>query len=343
MHNGLVSVVLPIYKTEKYLDRCITSIVNQTYKNLEILLIDDGSPDGCPQMCEEWASRDNRIKVIHKANAGLGMARNTGIENAAGEYICFFDSDDYLALDTIEKTYQMAKEERSDIVLFGFSNIDQAGNVVRSTVPQADKVTYSGEEVQSLFLPDLITAKKGSLRQNLYMSACMCLYSMLLIQRTKWRFVSEREIISEDVYSLLCLYKYVDRVSVLQEALYFYCENGTSLTHTYRKERFERICHFHETSVNKARELGYSREVIYRLQEPFLSFVIAALKMITKSDCSEREKKKEIKKIVHSDYLRQICWSKERNNASLGRKVFSFFLKKGWFEGCYLLLKLVCK
>ena len=101
MQQGLISVVLPVYHTERYLDRCVTSVVNQTYSNLEIILVDDGSPDRCPQMCDEWAKKDSRIRVVHKQNAGLGMARNSGIEAATGEYICFFDSDDYVALDTI--------------------------------------------------------------------------------------------------------------------------------------------------------------------------------------------------------------------------------------------------
>ena len=87
----LVSVVLPIYNVEKYMDRCINSIINQTYKNLEIILVDDGSPDNCPQKCDDWGIKDSRIKVVHKKNAGLGMARNTGIENATGDYICFID------------------------------------------------------------------------------------------------------------------------------------------------------------------------------------------------------------------------------------------------------------
>ena len=110
MKAGLVSIVLPIYNVEKYLDRCIESVINQTYRNLEILLVDDGSPDDCPQKCEEWAKKDGRIKVIHKANAGLGYARNTGIENASGEYICFFDSDDYIDPSTIEKAYNTAQK-----------------------------------------------------------------------------------------------------------------------------------------------------------------------------------------------------------------------------------------
>ena len=97
-----MSIVVPIYNVEKYLDRCIKSIVSQTYGNLEILLVDDGSPDDCPRVCDEWAEKDSRIKVVHKLNAGLGYARNTGIENATGKYICFFDSDDYIEPDTID-------------------------------------------------------------------------------------------------------------------------------------------------------------------------------------------------------------------------------------------------
>ena len=91
-----ISVIVPVYKVESYLERCLISIVNQSYSNLEILLVDDGSPDSCPRMCDELAGMDGRIKVIHKANGGLSDARNVGIEAAAGEYIMFVDSDDYI-------------------------------------------------------------------------------------------------------------------------------------------------------------------------------------------------------------------------------------------------------
>ena len=132
MELGLVSIVLPVYNVEKYLDRCIESVVGQTYSNLEIILVDDGSPDRCPQKCEEWAKRDKRIKVIHKANSGLGYARNTGIEYASGEYICFFDSDDYVAQDTIEKAYATAKTSNSDMVLFGHYDVDAQGKIMKA-------------------------------------------------------------------------------------------------------------------------------------------------------------------------------------------------------------------
>lgn len=343
MNDALVSVVLPIYGVEKYLDRSINSIVNQAYSNLEILLIDDGSPDNCPAMCDEWALRDSRIKVIHKQNAGLGMARNTGIENATGEYICFFDSDDYVALDTIEKAYAVAKQEKADCVLFGFSNVNGSGVVYKTFVPETEKRTYDGSEVQELFLPDLIATGPQSTRRNLCMSACMEMYSMELIRNCNWRFVSERDIISEDVYSLLCLYKHVKRVSVLPEALYFYCENSTSLTHTYRKDRFERICHLHYECVKKACEPGYDPRIIGRFQEVFVSNVIAAMKMIMQADCPEKEKKAEIRKIVRSDYLRKFKWDPALKSESVKRNVFVLFLRMRSFWGCYLLVKLACK
>lgn len=95
----LISVVVPIYNVEKYLDRCISSIVNQTYKNLEIILVDDGSPDNCPQMCDEWANKDNRVKVLHIENGGAGNARNVGFEYSSGEWVAFIDSDDFIDLN----------------------------------------------------------------------------------------------------------------------------------------------------------------------------------------------------------------------------------------------------
>lgn len=105
MNKPLISVIVPIYKVEDYLDKCIISIVNQTYSNLEIILVDDGSPDNCPQMCNEWEKKDQRVKVIHKQNGGLSSARNKGLEVCTGEYIGFVDSDDYIAPNMYEKLY----------------------------------------------------------------------------------------------------------------------------------------------------------------------------------------------------------------------------------------------
>lgn len=123
MPSGLISIIVPIYKVEKYLDRCIDSIVRQTYRNLEIILVDDGSPDRCPDICDEWAKRDSRIKVIHKVNGGVSSARNAGLEIANGEYISFVDSDDRL-IDTMEETLLREMESPDvGIVECGFREV----------------------------------------------------------------------------------------------------------------------------------------------------------------------------------------------------------------------------
>ena len=111
----LVSVIIPIYKVEKYLERCVSSIVGQNYNNLEIILVDDGSPDNCPAMCDEWASRDARIRVIHQKNRGLSAARNKGIDIAQGEFICFVDSDDYVEVTMIEDMVRAQKIGRAHV------------------------------------------------------------------------------------------------------------------------------------------------------------------------------------------------------------------------------------
>lgn len=113
--NPLISVIVPIYNVEKYLARCVDSIVNQTYKNLEIILVDDGSPDLCPQMCDDYAEKDSRIKAVHKKNGGLSDARNAGMAVATGEYISFIDSDDYVSDDFFECLLDVMNKENSDI------------------------------------------------------------------------------------------------------------------------------------------------------------------------------------------------------------------------------------
>lgn len=125
--EALVSVIVPVYKVEPYLDRCVSSIVSQTYRNLEILLVDDGSPDRCGQMCDDWALKDSRIKVIHKPNGGLSDARNAGIRASKGEYIAFVDSDDYLSCEMIEKLYQAACSASAKMALCNINCINDAG------------------------------------------------------------------------------------------------------------------------------------------------------------------------------------------------------------------------
>ena len=113
--NDLISVIIPVYKVEEYLCRCVDSVLAQTYGNLEIILVDDGSPDGCPAMCDAYAGQDARIRVIHQENAGLSGARNAGIDAARGQWLAFVDSDDYLAPDFLECLYRACVDTGSEL------------------------------------------------------------------------------------------------------------------------------------------------------------------------------------------------------------------------------------
>ena len=116
MKNDLISIIIPVYKVEKYLEKCIESVLKQTYTNLQIILVDDGSPDNCGKICDEYAKKDSRIEVIHKANGGLSDARNVGISKAKGRYIGFVDSDDYIKEDIRNKENGIREYSRLDIL-----------------------------------------------------------------------------------------------------------------------------------------------------------------------------------------------------------------------------------
>lgn len=147
-----ISVIVPIYKVEQLLSRCIDSIINQTYKNLEILLIDDGSPDRCGIICDEYAKRDNRIKVVHKQNGGLSDARNKGIEMASGAYLSFIDSDDYISPFFIETLYTMCKNNHCDIAQCNFRRVY---NDVLSTENSTSNIKiYTGKEMTEKIYTD---------------------------------------------------------------------------------------------------------------------------------------------------------------------------------------------
>lgn len=335
MIDGLVTVVIPIYNVEKYLNRCIESVVNQTYNSLEILLIDDGSPDKCPEICDDWASRDNRIRVIHKENQGAGIARNTGIENANGEYICFFDSDDYIAPETIEKSYKLAKNDNSEIVIFGLYFVNANGKITNRFIQWDKPKRYSGDEVIKSFLPEYIAPDPyGDGTRKFYMSIWSAIYSMNLINKSDWRFVSERDITSEEIYSLTDLYSDVESVSVLPEAFYYYCENDSSLSRKYVADRYERIKDFYIKCTDLCRRKGYSDDIIHRVSKPYLAYTISALKQEAKVS------KEHVKKIINDEVLQRVLKENKRDKVSLTRKVLFFTMRNKLYFLSFLLLSL---
>lgn len=336
-----VSVIVPIYNVEKYLDRCVNSIVNQTYQNLEIILVDDGSPDHCPQMCEAWVKKDSRIKVIHKENTGLGMARNTGIDNATGEYICFFDSDDYIHPETIAHSVALAEREQAQIVFFGIHDVNREGTVIRKYIPESEKSCYRGNEMLELLLPSILSPSlETSKIRNIIPSACTCLFSMKLIRRADWRFVSEREIISEDVYSLMDLFRSVESAAVLQEALYYYCENDSSLTRTYRQERFERNKQFYQKCVELCNLYGYPPVVLKSCRSPFLGNIIAVLKQTVSYYPTMSKALREIRIIAKDPMVREAICAKVGDPMKRNTRILFWLLQNDQYFLCYLLLRL---
>lgn len=140
----LISVIIPIYKVEPYLNRCIQSIVDQTYSNLEIILVDDGSPDRCPEICDEWEKKDNRIKVIHKENGGLSDARNAGMQVMTGDYVSYIDSDDWISKDMYEKMLRTIKQQKADICECRFEKT--SGDIKYDKKSHTDNVNILNKE-----------------------------------------------------------------------------------------------------------------------------------------------------------------------------------------------------
>ena len=237
-YRPLISVIVPVYNVEPYLDRCMESLLGQTLWDIEIILVDDGSPDKCPQMCDGYGLRDGRVKVIHKENGGLGFARNSGLEAAAGEYVAFVDSDDYVARDMCAKLYSRALETGADIVYGGIYYREPDG--IREA--PADEALWDGEERIRGLLLDFVATKPGRTRDTVMeVSVWRALFRRSLLEDNGIRFVSEREFISEDIIFDIDVLQKCRRVASLPDPVYYYCLNPGSLTKTFREDRFTKI------------------------------------------------------------------------------------------------------
>lgn len=341
MKEGLVSIVVPVYNVERYIDRCVKSLVAQTYKNIEIILVDDKSPGASPLMCDEWSKKDTRIKVVHKdKNEGLGEARNTGIEYATGEYVCFVDSDDFIEEETIEKVYWLAKSKHADVVHYGLQQIDE-NNVCKNRIFAKEEKTYINDEIRKNFIPGMVGSRYGTDEAiGLWMSLCTVLISTELINRSGWRCESERNIISEDTYSLLRLFNFVNRAVVMKDIFYNYCINNVSLTHTYKEDRFKRIKEFYDACLKLCEECNYNQELKIGINRRFLSYTIAALKQLMHADIDKSKKYSLIKDIYDDTLLNSILYECKNYNFKLTQKILFWTIKNKQYLVGRLLLNL---
>ena len=251
----LVSVVIPVYRTEAYLNMCLESVRNQTYRNVEIILVDDESPDDCPRLCEEYARQDSRIKVVHRKNGGLSAARNSGLEIATGEYVTFIDSDDCVALDMVAHMVELAQKEQADLVKICLIRCYDGKMPPRSL---GSNQVLSGVQVLHTIY---------SVPQQI-ISACGKLFRRELFREI--RFPEGRHY--EDEYTTPKLYALSDRVVLSESVMYFYMQwdNGSIMRSGLTEKKvgdaldmtFERVAFF--------RELGLSRMVGAAIQDHYL-------------------------------------------------------------------------
>lgn len=215
----LISIIIPIYKVEDYLDRCVQSILNQTYKKFEVILVDDGSPDRCPELCDEWAKKDKRIKVIHKENGGLSDARNVGMEMASGEFIAFVDSDDWISTFYLECLMNVMKETGCDII---------ECEILRTSEKNVQKDIFRVEEKKAV-----VFQTKDALKQ-LIQDECFHQYVWnKLYKRSVIRnILFEKGRTNEDEFWTYQVFGNAVTVGKVDIPLYYYYQRNTSIMGT---------------------------------------------------------------------------------------------------------------
>ena len=227
MDAPLISVIVPVYKVEKYLDRCVQSIVDQTYRNLEIILVDDGSPDNCPAMCDAWAAKDSRIKVLHKENGGLSDARNAGMAVATGFYMGFVDSDDYIAPEMYRLLYERLTADGSDIAACGVEMVFEDGSPSRILTKAGTCVLAHDEAMEAVIC-------ESWLKQPVWYK----LYKTALIREISFPVGKYHE----DVFWTWQAVAQAQHVSIFHTPCYFYLQRtGSIMGERYSLRRLDAI------------------------------------------------------------------------------------------------------
>ena len=225
MEEELISVVVPIYKVEKFLPTCIESLIKQSYKNMELILVDDGSPDLCPKICDKYKQLDSRIKVIHKTNGGLSDARNAGIEIAQGEWITFVDSDDYVGDDFLKTLYIMARKSNADISICDYESVLDDGAEERK---YTHVVEYNNVEcLKKTYIPEV---------HGMEFTAWGKLYRIGMFRNMGIRYPVGK--IHEDTFTTHKLLYEANRIVFFDEIEYFYRRREESImTSAFNKKR----------------------------------------------------------------------------------------------------------
>ena len=295
MTTPLISVIVPVDRVEKYLERCVKSILSQTYKNLEVILVDDGSPDQCPAICDACAEKDARVKVIHQENKGLSGARNAGIDAASGEYLAFVDSDDYVSPHFIEELYQLLQDTGCAIGQCRFSYVKGDG-----LVEEGDSAfcIYRGESLmEQLYGPEE--------KATCFVVAWNKLYRAELFKETGIRYPEGR--IHEDEATTYRLFHEAKKLAFLDRALYgYYTENGGSITSVFSAKRLQWLT-AHEERIAFFKKNGYEKllPAAYRkLCDACITFYFRCTEQVKDAE----ELKKELRKRLETYRANGAAW-----------------------------------
>ena len=294
MNKDLISIIIPIYNVEQYLKECVDSVLNQTYSNLEIILVDDGSPDRCPEMCDEYARNDLRVQVIHKENGGLSAARNAGLDVAKGEYISFVDSDDYISEDMIQALYDRAVQTQADLTFCSIERVDEKGHYI------------SLEKVESAIYD------RNNFWENKY-------YNQPSASTVAWNKLYKKHIfdelryavgrIHEDDIILLNIINKCNIIATVQRGKYMYRQRDDSIIHTKYtlanfqviEERFDRIEYFlKNNSIETAKRALYHAFGVITIGYAELDFAQRSIKEEYKTQVNRF--KVELKKVGRNNF-----------------------------------------
>lgn len=286
-----VSIIVPIYKVEKYLKRCVDSLLNQTLQNIEIILVDDGSPDRCGEIADEYAEIDTRIRVVHQSNQGLGPARNSGMRIAKGQYIGFVDSDDYVAPEMYKKLFDYAQMGDFDIVTGGYTEFSNAQLITRIH-------PYAGREYRNKDDINKLRKKLYGHLQKLdgkayYPVAAWCnIYKRDIIERYQLSFC---EVLSEDIIFNLDYYSVANSIAFISTADYYYRKEGQpSITHSFSENKLGRYRNIIKMLKDRV-EKEDDRESYFRFKSQVADRCRDYARLINNSGASMRERKQYYK------------------------------------------------
>lgn len=220
----LISVIIPVYNVERYLKECVDSVLNQSYSNLEIILVDDGSTDDSPQICDAYASLDPRVKVLHKMNGGVASARNSALDICKGSYIYLLDSDDYVVSDCIEKMHQRIVSDGSSMCICNYRNLEN-GVISKTSAIDIEDTVMTGEEYRTYFYGHVSFAAQTAFR----------MYSADVFKDIRYPNLK----CGEDAYVMLWIMNKTERISVMSEALGIYRRAENSITYSAQNNYYK--------------------------------------------------------------------------------------------------------